>query len=230
MHISPTEHFRVLLRSILQDHWPSQDLAITALVQEVRSKSPSQLDWRLRLPSEADSIDIVDNLEPSLRGFDITLEWLRACPTFETFLGSHDWSIYISEPYTQRPKLEVLRSKDITAESSSNRRTVLITTSGDTVAHLKRQHDLAAEANVVSHLQSAGVQMLVSFLACLSTVIAEIRTYVEDSRRLLHELVGDFRSWPYRPGQWGHRNDVDAGYDPTKQSFLVEGAAAVTPA
>lgn len=110
--------------------------------------------------------------------------------------------MYISEPYTQRPKLELLRLKDITAESSSNRRVVLITTSGDTLAHLKSQHDLAAEANVVSHLQSAGGQLLDSILTCLSNVIAEIRTYVEDSRRLLHELVGDFRSQPV-PGRWG---------------------------
>ncbi|KAM0715543.1 hypothetical protein Q7P37_009041 [Cladosporium fusiforme] len=196
MQIPSADHTRELLRAIFQDRWPEQENTFPDLLQQVKHKRPSFLAWDQRLPSGLDSSDIACSIETTLRGIDITLEWLRKPPQFDTFLGSHDWSIYVSEPYNQSPKLEVLRVKDITEDGSANRRLLLVATSGTVLAHLKRRYHEAVVSRSMNRTFRVEDQVLDLLFTSCETVIADVRQYITKSTDLLHDLDMASRSNP----------------------------------
>jgi hypothetical protein len=186
----PAIHVRSLLKLILQDNWHDSSDEIERRMAQFEERSPAQLAWTMKLPSDAEPLGVTFHQKPSLLDTDITLEWLREFPTFDTLFGSHDWSIYVSEPYNQRPKLDALRIICMTSPGTGNCRTVILTNSGITTKSLKQRHDDCVRSGAIDVASSAEDHMSGVLLVGLKVVILEIGRYIEGSVTLIQQLVG----------------------------------------
>lgn len=186
LQTSPATHFQSLLKIIFEDRWPDFYQRLLKLKVQHEKRQPPQLVWDLQLPSK---------FEPplhdarSLKGLDISLEWLNRPSEVETLFHLFDWSIYVSEPYTRRPIHDVLQIVDLTGASSDKRRIALITTSGDALVSLKRAHDQAAEG-WAQHSQPEVEERLVgAMVAYLEAVVLNVTHYLQGSVKLVQRLV-----------------------------------------
>jgi hypothetical protein len=190
---SPTswgpESLRGLLAVILEDRWPNMSAEILRYVGAVRDRTLPQLAWKPQLPSRSSAADS-SLKEPSLCDLDIVLEWVYKCPKLETFLGSQDWSIYISEPYANHPRVEALRIVVCGDQDSGVYRQLLIATCCDTLKRLKKSHDAAVDNGTIEMSSAIAEQVYGSLSSSLHVITSEIGQYIEASVRLIHELVG----------------------------------------
>lgn len=183
--ISPATHLRTLLELILDDCWFGYNLAAAYERLRLRIKDPAQLSCNLQLPSKSQ----VANSNATEEKFLVTLQWLQECPAFDTFLRSHDWYIYIWQPYLERPQLDTVRLEDVTAPGSAHHRFLMIANSGRTLKSLKHEHDQAVNNGAIVMSLSAQEQMLESLLASVRTVVKDTSKYVVDSVDLLHRVA-----------------------------------------
>lgn len=226
--ISPAKHFRAIVDVILKDKWHGCDLTTVTLMQQLKKSPPPQLSWDISLPSKACSADLESLNGPGQDSLDIALEWPRECPAFETFLGSYDWSIYIWEPYSEWPVLEILRLKDVTAPGSNHRRMLMVTNSGSALSSLKSRHDRAAKEMLIDTSSSAGDQMLDLLLMSIEMIIADVSDYITNSVELVHKVV---RS-PMSGSRVAARAKADpiVGFSLSEHSFSIKGAIPTSSA
>lgn len=159
VRVGPSERkcdFQDLLGIVLEEHWNDCSSNIEEVIRETskRSISPPQLAWALTLSSNTNHQNTSLQYDPatqvlSFRGLDIELQWMSEPLELNTFLGIHDWNIYISEPYTRRPALEVLRFVDMTAQGNSNGQAVITTTSSRVLRRLKNNIDTAVNTKAI---------------------------------------------------------------------------------
>jgi hypothetical protein len=185
----PATNARQLIELILQDRWPETCTAMEEDVAQLKARLPPQLAWNMELPSGRGPPNGMPHGKPSLFGFDVTLEWPCECPEVDTLFGSQDWSIYVSEPYNQRPSLQVLRMKDDIVHGSGSHRLMMFASSGSTTKHLKRRYDDAIISGAIDVTSPAEFQMLGSLLVAVRTVIIETGRYIEGSVKLIQQLV-----------------------------------------
>lgn len=152
---------------IIEEHWNDRGDKIADTISETsgRSQSPSQLHWDLDFSRITCEQDMALESEPVIRmhpfqNLDIELEWMSEPPKLGTFLRSHDWNIYVSEPFARRPRLEVLRFTDLSKEGSRNGQAVVATTSHRVLERLKRNIDAAVNTKAID-LSSADIEDVV---------------------------------------------------------------------
>jgi hypothetical protein len=174
----PATHARELIELILHDRWPETCTAMEEDVAQLRARPPPQLAWNMELPSGRGPLNGTPHGKSSLFGFDVTLEW-----------PCEDWSIYVSEPYNQRPSLEVLLMKNDLVHGSGSHRLMMFASSGSTSKHLKRRYDDAVVSGAIDVTSPAEFQMLGSLLVAVRTVIIETGRYIEGSVKLIQQLV-----------------------------------------
>jgi hypothetical protein len=188
-----TTYVRRLLELIFQDRWPETCVTIEEDMEQLKERTPPQLDWNMELPSERTPPSGTPHGSLPLSGFDVTLEWPGECPHIDTLFGSQDWSIYVSEPYNQRPSLDALRIKDNVVPGSSSHRMTTMTSSGSMTKHLKCKHDNAMMSGAIDIQSPAHDQMLSSLLVSIRAVITETGRYIEESVKVLQQMVGLLR-------------------------------------
>jgi len=182
-------YFLELVRIIVRDHWLESDIRIAQTIRYVRTTSTSQLEWESKLPSDISLHETSHCGEPSILGLDITLEWLHDHPEINKLVGFRDWSIDITEPYTRRPNLDILRIVDVTAPDSTEYRIALVTTSGDALECLKEAHDRAMRMRVIDLSSDADDQMFKSLIASFRVVILIVCRYIKGSAKVAQDLV-----------------------------------------
>lgn len=174
----------------------------------------------MKLPSKQAFGNSAPHVEDSLLGLDITLDWLPEHPKIDTFLGSQDWGIYISEPYKQRPTLTILRIVGVTAPGSACVRLALIVTSGMALQRLKNEYDLAVTSQEMAVYCSAQEHIFGVLLLALRFIISDIIAYIAGSVELVHGVV----RFPRRRAMSRcgiSYADVSSGHGVTKRSIAI---------
>lgn len=191
--------FKDLLSLIFEECWSSCATRITDVVRETseRATTPPQLAWTLTFPSKTDAPDTslqndsVSCLLP-FQSLDVEFEWISEPPALETFLGFHDWNIYISQPYARRPTIEILRFVDLTAQGSSNGQFVLATTSHHPLERLKDDINAAVRTKAIDvsspNIEDVIYGYVVVFIAAVLSFAT--RSFLQSVARA-QELVGD---------------------------------------
>lgn len=182
----PATHFQSLLKIIFEDRWPRFYAELLELKEQHEKRQPPQLVWDLQLPSKSKS---PPHDARSLKGLDISLEWLNRPVEVETLFWLFDWSIYVSEPYTRRPIHDVLRIVDLTLGDSDKHRITLITTSGDALVGLKHAHDRAVTAGTINPQSEVKDPLIGAMVAYLEAIILNVTNYLEGSVKLMQRLV-----------------------------------------
>lgn len=226
--ISPAKHFRAIVDVILKDKWPGCDLTTVTLMQQLKERSPPQLTWDLSLPSKACWAGPESLKAPAQDNLDITLEWPRERHASDTFLGCYDWSIYIWEPYSERPVLDILRLKDVTILGSEHHRMLMVTNSGSALRNLKSRHDQAATDMLIDTSSSAEDQMLDSLLISIEMIITDGSDYISNSVELVHKVAR--RSTPGSQVATKAKTDKVVGFGLSKQPVPIKGAVPTSSA
>jgi hypothetical protein len=197
--ISPAVHFQDLLKVIFRDRWPGFHEKFVKLTNEtlLKGKDPPQLQWKLSLPSDSNAPEVHES--SSLQGLNMSLEWLRSPTTVDALFGSHDWGIYVSQPYSQRPKLDVLQIVHTTVDESSDQRITLITTSGDAMVDVKQKMQEAVQNKTPLPSTDVEQQIFGTIRAALSAFVSSTSRYAEESSKLVQKLVGRIRAPPLKP-------------------------------
>jgi hypothetical protein len=187
----PATQFRGLLEVIIQGRWTDSYKRIIEQISQLEDRHSPQLTWSPNLPSAVYSHETLPHKEPTMHGVSITLEWLREPAKVERFSGSLDWSIYISEPYNQRPSLDALQIVDVTVEGSKYCRIAILTTSGDVLKRLKQGYDDSPSITCVatSSLSMAEDRILDTLLRCLMIIIADVTHYIKESVKVVQDMV-----------------------------------------
>lgn len=165
-----------LIWEILRQSWPNTDLPVTDAMQSIRDQRPTT--WQPRLPSRAPVIDSV---------LDISFQWLHKAPPLDKYLGFHDWSLYISEPFAKRPCMDTVRVLDVTSTRSQNRRIAVIASSGRSLSDVRLQYETC-----VKHASSSEVlesQWQIILCTVLSVARADTAAYIEQAAQRLDQIV-----------------------------------------
>jgi hypothetical protein len=186
----PAVHFQGLLKIIFEDRWPGFYGKFLEVKLQHEKRQPPQLVWDLQLPSKSKP---PSHDARSLKGLDISLEWLNKPSGVETLFWSFDWSIYVSEPYNRRPTHEILQIVDLTVGASDKHRVTLITTSGDALVSLKRAHDQAVNAWPKNSPAEVEERLTDAMMAYLEAVVLNVTHYLQGSVKLVQRLV----SWEH---------------------------------
>jgi hypothetical protein len=189
---APAVHFLGLLRVLtllLGEHWDDSYEEIAEHAISMKDTSSAQLDWKPRLPSTRS----LSPEEPSLLRLDILLTWVHERLEIDTFLGFQDWSIYLSEPYTRHPTLRALHIVMVSVGSSTRHRMMLITNSGDMLAHLKEEQDRSVETNGTDVTINPETQVAALLLASLTFIIEDVSQYIAHVMKLVQALVNLFQ-------------------------------------
>jgi len=179
--------FQSLLGIIFDDRWPGFHQIIVDFTMWHQQQQPPQPTWDLQLPSQTKST--ASHGEASLRNLKISLEWLTKPSQLDTILGSYDWAIYVSEPYTRRPELDVLQISDATVDGSTHRRMAFVSTSGDILARLKIEHDKAVQAGTINPNADVEEQMIGAVLVSLKAIVSDVTGYNKESFEVVQVLV-----------------------------------------
>lgn len=180
--------FLDLLKIIFSDRWSDSDQKISEYMLQMQNvlqmqKNPvSQLGWQPQLPSRI-SVAEPPLTDPSHCDLDIMLEWVHEYPKFEP-----DWSIYVSEPHTQRPRVDALRFVALTAQGAADCRLMLFATSGEALERCKLGQDIAVHAKTLDRSMGIEKQVFESLLVSVEFIISEVSQYVAETLRVTQEL------------------------------------------
>lgn len=189
--------FQSLLKMIFEEHWNGCADKITEIVRETseRSKSPPQLSWTLAFPSQTREHHMTLQNHPIVsacpfQSIDIALLWMSEPPKLDKLLGSRDWNIYVSEPYTRRSTLEVLRLVDVTTHGSSNGQVLIKTTSHRMLTRLKHNINDAVNAKAIDISVPRIEDVLYGYvIACLDSALDDATDNLLQSVARTQELV-----------------------------------------
>jgi hypothetical protein len=182
----PVAHFRNLLKIVFESRWPGFQENLSGFMTRHQTRQPPQLTLDLQLPSKRTS---ALHTARSLKGLDISLEWLSKPSGVETLFWSFDWSIYVSEPYSRRPTQDVLQIVDVTVKNSDKHRMVLTATSGEALIGLKRAHNQAVKDGAIDPKSAVEEQLTGAVRAYLGAVVSNVTQYIKGSIELVQSLV-----------------------------------------
>jgi hypothetical protein len=179
-------HFLDLLRIIFSDRWPDFHQKIAETILQMQERPVSQLEWQPKLPSRTSVVE-PRLTDPSYSNLDIMLEWVHEHPKFEP-----DWSVYISEPHTRRPRVDALRLVALTTQGASDCRLMLFATSGEALERCKLGQDAAVHAKTLDHSMGTEKQVFESLLVSVDFIISEVSQYIAETVTATQELVSVF--------------------------------------
>ena len=178
--------FLDLLNIVVADRWPDPDRTIAKCILEMRDVTKtleSHRKWFVQLPSRT-VIAQPPLEEPSLRDLDLTLGWMHKHHKFEK-----DWSLYVSEPYAHRPKVDAFRLVALRAQGPAQYRVVLFATSGNVLERYKLAQDDLFDARTTEQSMETEAQVFESLLSLVDFIIHELTYYIDETWRTMQELV-----------------------------------------
>ena len=105
------------------------------------------------------------------------------------FLGTQDWSLYVSEPLLTHPELATLRVVDVTVPNSGHRRIAFIGSSGSSLKNFKRLYDEQIQNSPPARNARAAEQLRISFIACFSCIRDSVASYIQQRFNQVESLV-----------------------------------------
>ncbi|KAM0723393.1 hypothetical protein Q7P37_000379 [Cladosporium fusiforme] len=181
--------FQGLLEIIFRHRWPECADIIANVTSETRARSPPQLSQSLKLPSRSRNALNTEQETPHFRGIDLELEWMSEFPRLERFLGFTTLYIYIFQPYTSRPSLNVLRLVDLTPTDPTSCQVLAATSSHGVLQHFKHSFDATVDAKIIDPL-SMGIDDLGygSLSAFVKVILSDVQDYLLDSIAQIQKL------------------------------------------
>lgn len=155
------------------------------LIEPAGQSTPPLLVWQPSLPSKPTN----DTPLHAFHRLDLRLEWPEERPQLDTLFGFQDWSIYVWQPYNQRPRMTIARITNVTADGSQEFRLVMITTSGMAMKALKREPDELVESQAINVSSTIQDQLLVSILAAVRVIVSDVVEYMKRSIKLVQQIV-----------------------------------------
>lgn len=178
--------FQELLRIVIENHWQDSATKIENIIREMRA--PQKLSWHAKFPSQAGIHTVPRRAilnDSDQAPFEFELQYMHEAP----FLGTQDWSLYVSEPLLSHPELATLRVVDVSAPNSGHRRIAFIGSSGSSLEIFKRLYDEQIQNSPPATNARAAEQLRISFIACFSCIRDSVASYIQQRFNQVESLV-----------------------------------------
>ncbi|SMR42476.1 unnamed protein product [Zymoseptoria tritici ST99CH_1E4] len=175
-HMESIITMEAVLLEMFRTYWQnSDDLIKKALAQ---MQQPCVPTWQPQYPSQSPTpVDDIPYME---------CRWLHRAPALEKLFGSYDWSLYINEPFAERPGMDTIRVIDMTVEGSGNARIIVITSSDHALTSVMRQYQLTIDGSCPQDvLDYQGYHLL---RAVLNVAKVDLAAYISETTKRVNEI------------------------------------------
>jgi hypothetical protein len=169
----PPSTIEALVLEIFLTQWESSHIPMRLALRQMRT--PDRPIWQPHFPTQPTAVEAIP---------DISIRWLHKAPPLEKLLGSRDLRLYIEEPFTQRPVMEVVRIIDVTQQGSGYRRIATITSSKNIMDRVREQYQTSVQGINLRERQWQGL-----LCAVLNMVKADVTQYIEETCKRIDESV-----------------------------------------